>query len=250
MIRSFVARVLRGPLAVVALAALGGCSVYQGFPRDDVTSVGVAATCGNVMSRDYYDLAYPANSNHGMLVIKDWELAAAARERVKAALPGARVGELEVNSVKLVITDMLRGNAFASAAEQDYARAFSGDVDSYDYLLAIIPSVSGPRNATYKGVGIRSRRGGTFFGTIDSKVEPLEAYAACRAILYDRRSGRARSAFGFASEPLPGDIPATTALDYYPPDTVARFRDPLDRMIRKSVDAIMPQLVADPQPKT
>lgn len=248
MIRSLAARALRGAFAVAAVAALSACATHEGFPRDRVKSVGLAVTCGQVLRRDYYDLAYRANSNHAAVAIPDWKLTDAARERVQAALPDASIGNLGVDPLKLIVIHMRWGSPFASAAERDLTPAFVGDADRYDFLIAIVPTVSDSGLAPYAGTGIYSFRGGTLFGTIDSKVGPLTAHAACRGLIFDRRNATMRSGSWVATEALPADIPPTTALEYYPPETLARFRDPLERVVRQSVDGIMPQLVADPKP--
>lgn len=240
-------RALRGACAVVAAAGLSACALHEGFPRPEVKSVGLAVTCGDTLRRDYYDLAYPANSNHASEPIPDWGLTDIARERVKTALPEAQIGELGVDPLKLMMIEMMRRTS-SNFETRDYTRAFIGDAKQYDFLIAIVPAATGNRLAPYTGVGVHSHRGGTLFGTIDSKVKPLEAHAICEGIIYDRRSGNARHAVKVAAEPLSADIPPATALDYYPPETVAGFREPLSRLVRQTVDQIMPELVATPKP--
>lgn len=254
-LRLLSAHALRGAFAAAVLAGLAACSATPAsdfasdksarIPRGEIKSVGLAINCGSTLRRDHYDLAYPINSIGENIPIPDWKLTTIVHQEVEAALPDARIGDLEVDLLKLVMADMLQTNPFATKYK-DYTRAFSGDIESYDYLLAIIPGPAGSKDSSYFGTGLRSRRGPTLLG-IEASVGPLEVHATCRAILYDRRSGAVRRAESFTHERLPTDIPSAVPFASYPPETVARFRAPLGRMVRRTAADIMTQLVVTPE---
>lgn len=228
--------------SVVAAFGLSGCVTLNApVPASRIASVGVAATCGNSVIRTYNDLAYGNNSNYARVQLPEWGLTEVERDSVAAALPGARVGAVGFDSRTLFtgLQGLYRGHTPA------FFPGFRGDTAGYDYLLLISPHGAEASRGLAAGVSIHSYRRGTFFGVVDTQVEPLTMLAYCRGYLYDAHTGKLLAqGEGTVRAPLPGDIPRDTAWEYYPPETIARFRQPARDALAESVRQVMAGLVA------
>ncbi len=228
-------------VAALLATSLSSCATHEPLPPSEIASLGVASACATQIRRAHFDHDDPSNNRAAWAKIPGWKLDEGILEVVRESVPNARIGELGINLTLLKIADF----GIKNGARSDLSRAFLGNTEQYDYLLAIVPSISGTQSQPELGTGVLSARSNTYYGLVKAENSPLFAHSICVALLYDNRKKLLVSEVkGIARETLADTAPTTVDWGELSPDARDGFLVPLHHVTQQSTRQIMAELIA------
>lgn len=227
VIRSFIARALRGSLVVVALAALGGCA--QKPPPDPIDlasakSIGIYSHCGAVVHRQADAWFNVGLDDHTTRAVPDWQLDAALAEAIRNGLPTS----VEATDVALdvglttIATQLVRRDDPNAL----WALAIASANAKTDLYVVVFPRSSNVFWIGEQGYYRREPNAKFGFG-IYTRMAERTAHAVCAAFVYDARQHKVVRRFTlYDSATMPGEAVAST-WNEFTPEQLETARDTL-----------------------